>query len=186
MAIHLHVCMRVYAHLSASTYVIQKGASGPLGLEFRTVLSHSTRNLKKRSVLLTHGHLFSLSTVCLEACLEQSVNSTVRCAPLLCPVFQLEARNQVLVLACQIFYWLSRVSSLSRYFLINKAHKGIFKCMQKTINNNSQLLLIYYISGVTRLYLILTVNLWGSDFHVRLSLSPFLSFLLFFPYSFFL
>lgn len=28
-AIHLHVCLRVYAHLSVSTCVIQKGASDP-------------------------------------------------------------------------------------------------------------------------------------------------------------
>lgn len=101
-------------------------------------------------------------------CLLRSAVTDVRCwgyrCALPCPIFQLVARNQVLVLAWQIFYWLSHVSSSNRYFLINKTHKGIFKCMQKTINNNSQLLLICCISGVTCLYLILTLNLWRSAF----------------------
>lgn len=70
MAIHLHVCMCVYAHLSESTCVIQKGASDPLELKFQAVLSHPARKLQKWYVLLTHSHLFGLSTVCLEACLS--------------------------------------------------------------------------------------------------------------------
>lgn len=208
------MCLRVYAHLSVSTCVIQKGASDP-GAQVPGCFESPNKKTAKvvcplnpwpslqplhrvfRGVPFSGPGAHHLSRTVNSKDLRSSASWDLQlqmCAvgvtdvhrqgygcPLLCPVFQLEERNQVLVLAWQIFYWLSHVSSPNRYFLINKTHKGVFKCMQKTINSNSQLLLICCILGVPRLYLILTLNLWGRAFPREASPVSFAPFPALFP-----